>query len=260
MKNKTQMGMNRTGMALSPRMGPEMIRATEMYPSASTDGESIATVRALYDSQAIPIGTMPPPSSLKEASLTALEMLKGNKALVFMDKLGARLGFERTGARLYEALLPRLEAGPNWEGGPTLEEVHRIRAEELEHFHLLRRCIEELGGDPTVQTPCADVSATASLGIVQVLGDPRISLRHALDGILVAELVDTEGWSALVELATSLGHEEHARLFQAAHLAEEQHLLRVRAWVRSAVLAEANMKFNEEPGVAQEALEGVRLH
>jgi hypothetical protein len=241
-------------------MAPQMVHTAEMYAPGSSDGEHIATVRALYDAHALPIGTMPPPSSLKEATVTAVEMLKGNKALVFMDKLGARLGFERTGARLYEALMPRLEAGPTWEGGPTLQEVQRIHVDELQHFLLLRQCIEELGGDPTVQTPSADVSATASLGVVQVLGDPRVSLRHALHGILVAELVDNEGWSALVELATSLGHEQHAQRFQAAQLAEEQHLLRVRAWLRTAVLSEANMDFSEEPGEVQEVFENLPLH
>jgi hypothetical protein len=260
MKNKTQIGMNRTGIALSPRMGPEMIRAATEYSPGPTDGERISTVRALYDSQALPIGTMPPPASLKEASVTALEMLKGNKALVYMDKLGDRLGFERSGARLYEALIPRLQAGPNWEGGPTRQELEEIYSDELSHFHLMRRCIEELGGDPTVQTPSADVSATASLGVVQVLGDPRISLRHALHGIMVAELVDNEGWSALFELATSLGHREHAEQFRVALLAEERHLARVRGWLRAAVLSEANLELEEQPGDGQDSLENTPLH
>ena len=257
MKNATQMGMNRTGMAMSPRMGPQMIEGTELFRAeALKDGQSMEVVRAAYVANAIPVGTMPPPSSLKEAGVTAMQMLKGNKALVFMDKLGDRLAFERTGTRLYEALLPRLSAGPNWEGGPTESEVLAIHADELRHFALIKETIERLGGDPTVQTPSADVSAVASLGNIQVLGDSRISLRHALHAIVTIELVDNEGWSTLVELARSLGHDELAQQFRVAHLAEEEHLLRVRGWLRSAILSEVNMDLEEQSGPEQDLLEG----
>jgi rubrerythrin len=273
MNNKTQMGLNRTGIALSPRMGPEMVAAAERYGTSdgdghggrsgdggrAGDGQRIAALRGLYAAQAAPFGTMPPPGSLKEAAVTALDALKGNKALVYMDKLGARLAFERSGARLYEALLPRVERGPTWEGGPTVREVLHIHTDELQHFQMLVQCVEELGGDPTVQTPSADVSATASLGVVQVLGDPRVSLRHALDGILIAELVDTESWSMLIDLATSLGHAKHARSFQAAFEAEERHLSKVRGWLKSAMLAEANMDLTQLPGGVREAYEQIPL-
>lgn len=247
MNNKTAVGLNRTGAALSPRMTPEMVRSAEMFaPLGPPPGTAMERIRATYMANAMPHGTMPPPASLKEAGLTALEMMKGNKAIVFTDKLGARLAFERTGARLYEALLSRIDAGPTWEGGPSRVEAEKIHAEEVRHFHLVKSCIEELGGDPTLQTPSADVDALASMGVIKVLGDPRMSLRHALHGILVAELVDTEGWSTLIELASSLGHEEMASRFREAHLVEEQHLVTVRGWLRTALLDEANMELEEE--------------
>jgi hypothetical protein len=260
MSNKTKLGMNRTGIALSPRMGPEMLRATELFPPTDSDGESIAGVRAVYAAQREPIGTMPPPGSLREAAVSALEALKGNKEPAYVDKLGARLAFERTGTRLYQTLLPKLAGGPSWEGGPTEAEVQSILADELHHFHLVRRYIEELGSDPTVQTPSADVSATASLGLVQVLGDPRMSLRQALDAILVAELVDNEGWTTLIDLASSLGRHEHVREFQMALAAEARHLELVRAWVQTAILSDTSMTMDEKPGGDQESLEQVPLH
>lgn len=246
MKNKIKVGLNRTGIALSPRMGPEMVRAAEMYSPDPVGGLTIEAVRASYAAEALPIGTLPPPSSLKEASLQALQMLKGNKAPVYIDKLGARLAFERSGARLYEALLPRLEAGPTWEGGPARDDILEIHADEVQHFQLLRNCIEQLGGDPTVQTPAADVSAVSSLGLMQTLGDSRMSLLQALHCILIAELVDNDGWATLIELSSVVGQDEHTRHFMAAQAAEERHLVRVRGWVRSALLADAGMDLDEE--------------
>jgi hypothetical protein len=261
MNNKTTMGMNRTGMALSPRMGPEMLKAAEMYsPSPYGSDDELRRVRGIYIAEASPHGTMPPPASLKEAGVTALQMLKGNKALVLMDKLSERAAFERTGSRLYQTLVQRIEAGPSWEGGPTLVEASAIHADELRHFALVSSWVERLGGDPTVVSPCADVTAVASLGLVQVMGDPRVPLRYALEAIMVAELTDNEGWATLIALASAMGQNEMVSDFQQALLAEEEHLLRVRAWLRAGVLADGAMDLSDEPGPDQAALEQSQVH
>lgn len=247
MDNKTNIGMNRTGIALSPLMGPEMLDAVRRYhPAPDTDAVGLMETRVSYAADSEPVGTMPPPSSIKEAGVTAFEMLKGSKATVFLDKLGERLAFERTGTRLYQSLITRFNVSPTWEGGPTIEALQTIYAEEAAHFTLLRDTILAMGSDPTVITPSADVAATASLGLLQVVNDPRVTLRDGLHAILIAELADNDGWLLLTELAQSLKHTELAEQFRAAHAAEERHLQTVRAWLTAAVLAEANMALDEQ--------------
>jgi len=259
--NKTPVGLNRTGIATSPRMAPEMDQAAKLLsPASDGNADDLGRVRSLYVAHATRFGTMPPPASIKEAGADALQMLKGNKPLVLLDKLGARLAFERTGVRLYEALSSRILGGPTWEGGPTAEDVALIRAGELEHFQLVKNWITRLGSDPTVITPAAEVSAVAALGPLQVLGDPRIPLRCALDAILIIELTDNDGWSLLIDLATSVGMTEMAADFQRALAVEQQHLQTVRGWVKAALLADAHMDLSEEAGEETDTLQQMPLH
>lgn len=259
--NKTPVGLNRTGIATSPRMAPEMVQAAEQFsPVDEGSQQDMARVRSLYVAHATRFGTMPPPASLKEVGADTLQMLKGNKPLVLLDKLGNRLAFERTGARLYEALSSRVRGGPNWEGGPSAEDIAAIHADELEHFQLVKNWITKLGSDPTVITPSAEVSAVAALGPLQVLGDPRIPLRCALDAILIIELTDNDGWAMLIDLAASVGMTEMAADFQRALMAEEQHLQAVRSWVKSALIADAHMDLTDETGEEADTLQQTPLH
>lgn len=246
MENKTTIGMNRTGIALSPRMGPEMLDAVRKYhPAPNTNTVALNETRASYAQEAEAVGTMPPPASLKEVGVTAVEMMKGSKSVVFLDKLGERLAFERTGTRLYQSLITRFGVGPTWEGGPTLEALQSIYADEVLHYTLIRDTIVGLGSDPTAITPSANITAMASLGLLQVVNDPRVRLRESLQAILIAELADTDGWQLLTELAQNLGHTELAAKFREAHAVEERHLQTVRAWLTAAVVADANMNLEE---------------
>ncbi len=45
---------------------------------------------------------------------------------------------------------------------------------------MINRVITEFGGDPTVLSPSTDVAGVASMGIMQVLTDPRSSLTQCL--------------------------------------------------------------------------------
>jgi len=167
---------------------------------------------------------------------------KGKNAMgVFLDLLGERLAFERTGARLYEALLVKLEAASEHAERPTRDELERIRDEEVQHFAVLEEAVEELGGDPTALTPSADITAVAGAGWVQVLADPRCTLNEGLKVILAAELADNDGWLTLADLAARLGHEDLAERFRRALADEEDHLARVRAWVLLSVEAQAGL-------------------
>ena len=125
--------------------------------------------------------------------------------------------------------------------GPTLEDIEHIGGEELEHFLMLNRTITEIGGDPTVQSPCADVIGVASMGIMQVLTDPRTSMAQCLQAMLMAELTDNAGWELLIRLADGLGYDDMKTEFESALKNEEEHLLKVRAWVSECVLDSAEV-------------------
>jgi hypothetical protein len=240
-KTASDIGLNRTGIATSPVDAADVISAAEKArPRAAGDAAAIAQERASYAREAEPIGGVPPPASIKGAIKSAAQALKGEKATVFLDKLGERLGFERTGARLYELVLSKCGVYPSWEGGPAPEALREIHDDELAHFGLLRQCIEKLGGDPTAMTPSADLVANLSKGVPAVLADPRTDLRQCVEGLLVAELSDNAGWETLIALARDAGQTEMAAQFERALESEQEHLARVRRWVRDAGQADAH--------------------
>jgi rubrerythrin len=241
MKKPTDMGRNRTGVAASPVDAKQLVEgAADGVPTALIS-EGLSRVRAEIAADAEPVGTMPPPTSIKGVAKTMTEALKGQKATVLLDQIAERLAFERTGTRLYEALISKLAGADPHPGGPTEADLEQIRDEELAHFQLLKSAIESLGGDPTAVTPSADLVGVASSGLIQVLGDPRTTLNEGLKAILIAELADNEGWQNLIELASGLGQEEMANRFQTAADDEEDHLARVRTWVATGVQGEAGL-------------------
>jgi rubrerythrin len=235
----TEMGMNRTGIATSPVDVKAMIDGANAGAPIASDGQAVEQEQLSWAREAGPVGTMPPPASLKNVAKAAVELMKGKKATVLLDLMGERLAFERTGTRLYECLLVKLEAAGAHPEGPTRAELERIRGEELKHVAMLKEAIEQLGADPTVITPSADVAGVAAQGWVQALGDPRVTLTEALRVILAAELVDNESWLALADLAGRLGQNDLAGKFRAALLEEEQHLVLVRKWANAALAGQA---------------------
>jgi hypothetical protein len=243
MKNPTDTGPNRTGIATSPLDSKQLIEAAEeVTPSAGIDGAAIEAEHLRWTQAAPPVGTVPPPGTLKGAAKTLLEALQGHKPTVLIDKLGQRLAYERTGARLYDALLAKLAAAHVHEGGPTRAELEEIRDQEHQHMHLVIDVIRRLGADPTAMTPCADVTAVAGLGWLQVLGDPRTTLTQCLDVMLIAEKGDVEGWIVLLELVDELGLDDVATQFRAAQAVEEMHAMKLRNWVAAAVLGQAGVQ------------------
>jgi rubrerythrin len=236
MKNTVQTGKNRTGTDMSPIDKKRLIEAAaETVPSMPGDESGIDEVRAEYLEQGATIGSLPPPVSIKGV----VQAVKGSQIVVFLDKLGERLAFERTGTRLYEALIGKLDASEPLLGGPSRDQLEKIRDEELAHFEMLREAMLSLGADPTSITPSADVAAVSSMGLLQVIGDPRMNLKQSLEAILIAELVDNDCWRLLIDLASTAGKDDLAKQFEAAMTEEAEHLLNVRTWVNNATLAEA---------------------
>lgn len=233
---QTEMGRNRTGIATSPKLTEEMIAGTaEFFPLAQDGDESgIDRVREDYARSADPLGSVPPPMTVKGIAKTALRGLKGERPTQFVDKLGERLAFERTGVRLYGALLSKLDAFGSFSGGPTRAELEEIQAEEYAHFRMLSEAVEETGGDPTVVTPSADLHATMTAGVMAVMVDPRTTFAQCLEAALLAELADNAAWEALAELARQGGDVDLAERFLMAQQAEEVHLQNVKRWLAAA--------------------------
>jgi rubrerythrin len=247
----TDLGANRTGIKTSPANAKKQREAAAAaVPNAAVETMGLAELRAEVSSESEPVGTVPPPATLKGAVKAAIKAVQGEKLTVFLDLIGERLAFERTGVRLYDALLAKLEAAAPHPEGPTSSDLRTIRDQELAHFHLLAGVCEELGGDSTAVTPAADIIGVASSGLVKVVTDPHTTFNQALKAALIAELADNDGWTLLSELANQLDLSEIAEQFDQAAEVEEEHLTNVRNWLERSVAGEAGIEFPdmEAPG------------
>jgi hypothetical protein len=178
-------------------------------------------------------------SSIGTNRTGALGARGGQNTALFVDRLGARLVFERVGVRIYQAATSKIDAYGSWPGGPTREELDSMRLTALAHFRMLTSAIDALGADASALTPMADVELTATRGLLQVVTDPRTTLAQALHAVLFAELVDVDAWTMLVALADQMGQAKQAEDFRRAQHEEETHLARVRGWLSSAMQLEA---------------------
>jgi rubrerythrin len=261
----TTLGINRTGAKVSPLGTAAMTDAAdELTPAVPIDTAAAEAERLSYISESDTVGSIPPPASLKGVVKTGMAKLKGGHPSIFLDKVGERIAFERGGTRLYDALLVKYEAiaplgtevvpaaadvlalVPEGEkamapvsGESPLQTLLRIRNEELQHFHMLSACMEQLGGDPTAMTPCADVVATSTMGIMQVVTDPRTTFAQCLNAMLTAELADNAGWELLISLAEDAGETEIAGRFLGALSQEQEHLAVVKGWLTALVSQKA---------------------
>jgi rubrerythrin len=218
MQPNTELGINRSGMAVAPDAGEKMLENTELTKPSGNE-EALVELRLAYAEDAEPVGSPPDPA------------LTGAQALL-MDKLGERLAFERSGTRLYDALAVKCRA--DGESGVDAEEIAHIRNEEAEHFALCGAAIQSLGGDPTSQTPSADVTGVEGMGLMQVLSDPKTTVAQGLHAILIAELADNAAWEELIELTQEAGNEDLVARFTKASEQEAEHLEKVRAWYKAA--------------------------
>ena len=242
MKHPTDSGMNKTGIDMSPIDIQELLSGVEAsIPSSEGDEQTLASYRRSYIVEADPIGSVPAPGSLKGAAKTGMQKLMGKKPEVLLDKLGARLAFERAGTRLYDALLSKCLVRSDEATGLSLDRLREFRNEEAQHFMLVMEAIKDLGADPTAVTPGADVDGVASIGLMQVINDPRTSIPQSLHALLIAELADHDGWQLLIKLTEELGQDDMARKFRNALAEEERHLATIREFVEQSCLTEAGV-------------------
>ncbi len=250
----TSLGHNLTGAALTPAAVQAMNEAADtLTPFMDIDTSDMEAQKIAFNDEAEAVGSVPLPTSIKGVAKAGVAKLKGGQPTIFLDKLGERLAYERAGTRLYDALIIKYRAAQAAAGdvlpsaasllgdgaraasedpGETLE---RIRADEFEHFTMLCQAMTAMGGDPTAQTPCADVTAVASSGFMQVLNDPRTTLAQCLNAMLAVELADNAGWELLASLADEAGQGELAGRFLAALGEEQEHLTIIKAWLSAIV-------------------------
>lgn len=251
-KKPTDLGKNQTGVDTAPIQSNKTIKGA-IEGGASPKGDfptAHAQILRQYQENLEPVGTMPPPAKLKGMAKSAVDMVKGQKTTVLLDKLGERLAFERTGTRLYELLLLKFDTHGTWMGGPTRNDLLEIRNDEHQHFQLLVDTMRGMGADPTALTPCADVTMVESLGLHNTIADVRTTLAQSLHAILIAELADNAGWELLIELAEGLGEADAAAKFRMAYASENEHLVRVKRWIRADVRSEAGMAPTAGPAVS----------
>ncbi len=269
MENTVTLGMNRTGMQMSPLHGTGMMDYARAHAQdAPADEGQMEEMHRVYAEEAEKLGSVPVPGSVKGVVKATASKIKGNRPEVLIDKLGERLAFERTGTRLYEAMIMKVSGlqglgdmaqsldtdnaetdayeALGTDGNPQavgsrvdLLTLQRIRSEEQEHMMLVRQALEELGADPTAMTPCADIAGVTGMGLMQTLTDPRTTVAQCLNALLTAELTDHAGWELLMELAEDLGHDDMAVRFSVAATTEAEHTSTVKEWLRTEVMTQA---------------------
>ena len=247
------MGMNRTGIQMSP------IDSKAMQDAAvGTDGgdeSALADMRNDYIANADALGSVPLPGTLSGAMNVGMQILKGDSPHILLDKLGERLAFERTGTRLYDALITKCEVMLDGDISMTIDDLEQIRADEARHFMLVSDAIASLGGDPTSQTPSADLAGVESMGLVQVLNDPRTSIAQSLHAIVTAELCDKAGWETLVALADEHDLTDMVDDFTNALNQEREHLALVQTWYEEAIgLTYGDVELTELPAAGDEGI------
>jgi rubrerythrin len=211
---------NRTGTRAAPERLEEM-RDTDDLAACDqpAPGPSDTHLRQESIEMAMPIGS----SSDQDAEPDQLPVL---------DALAGRLAFERGGVRLYDALLRKAEALAHLQGlRECVTDLEHIRDEEVDHVDLLQRIIEECDGDPTLETPCADLEGVMSSGLLEVAHDPRTTLLQCLRAAQVAELADVENWTALLRRLEDRIDEDLLEEAGEALEHEQEHLDLVRKWI-----------------------------
>lgn len=231
---KEHMGMNRTGIQMSPVDAKKM---QDMVPDVAElpADAAMAAARGAYIAEADALGSVPLPGTLRGALSTGATLLKGERPQLLIDKLGERLAFERTGTRLYDALINKCEVLLDDTISMTMEDVRRIRSDEARHMALVADAIETLGADPTAVTPSADLAGMEAMGLVQVLNDPRTTLAQCLHAILTAELSDRAGWETLIALADAQDMDELVTQFSDALDTEREHMAMVETWYAESI-------------------------
>jgi bacterioferritin (cytochrome b1) len=174
-----------------------------------------------------------------------MEKLAQNNPAFLLDVLSGRLAFERTGVKLYDRVIEKIERQAQPRYLAILDQLREIRVEEKEHEEWLEAQIRALGGNPAEKSEMAQLEAEEGSGIESVILDGHSKPIHLLHALLAAELADNAGWDVLVKLAGDAG-DAAAKIEFARRMAEEaKHLLFIREVVLRS--AESEMRGSERP-------------
>jgi ferritin-like metal-binding protein YciE len=236
-ERSTQMGANRTGIDASPIDSKAMMEATEQFFKTHGSEKELQALKRDYVSDSGTIGSVPIPGTPKGMVKSAMKKLTGKNPEVFINKLGERLAYERSGVRTYDSFIQKCAAAHNGKSASDvpLDRLKEFRDQEAEHFFMIKHCMETLGADPTAQTPDADVSGVASLGLMKVINDPRTTVSQCLEAMLSLEMTDNAAWDLLIKLAEDAGMDGMADQFTVALEQEDVHLHEIRQWYEAAV-------------------------
>jgi rubrerythrin len=164
------------------------------------------------------------------------KLAKKNKDKV-IDVLCERLCFERSGVKLYDKILERMQRSSEPNIKKMLEPMREHRDQEKEHEEWLEECIRKLGGDDKKLTEKAKLVTEESKGIESVvMKDPE--LPHLFHALLAAELVDNAGWDLLVQLADEADDTPAKKEFKKRLHEEEEHLILMREAIKKLSLHE----------------------
>lgn len=151
-----------------------------------------------------------------------------------LRQMRARLAFERTSTRLYEAVLDKLDgaagtATRSQRGSLDRNTLVRFRNEEAAHFELLCETLDGMGVDPLDGLSSGDAEAPPKID-PGVLRSDRIDMAAALGALLDLEQTDEAGWQRLVATTHACGLDDLAFRFEQAHAEEIGHVRQLRAW------------------------------
>lgn len=238
MATSAKLGTNFTGVQMSPKDTKSLLEAVEtIKPDVPGDSKAMMMERAVRTEEADRIGSVPIPGSAKGMLKSTFDMALGKSPELLVDKLGERLAFERSGVRQYDAMIAKAKA-MNTAESDLVQVLQHIRDEEFEHMNLVAEAIETLGADPSAQTPCADIVGVKSMGVMQVLTDPRTNISQGINALLTLELEDNAAWELLIELAEAGGHPNIAKSFHKAKAQEDDHLIKIKTLLRRDLISQ----------------------
>ncbi|WP_415845896.1 ferritin-like domain-containing protein [Stutzerimonas zhaodongensis] len=238
MATSAKLGHNVTGVQMSPTDTKRLLEAVnEVHPDVPGDSKGMMLERTNRAEEAERIGSVPVPGSAKGMLKSTFDMALGKSPELLVDKLGERLAFERSGVRLYDAMIAKAKALETAESD-LVQVLQHIRDEEFEHMNMVADAIETLGADPTAQTPCADIVGVKSMGVMQVLTDPRTNISQGINALLTLELEDNAAWELLIELADAGGHPHIAKGFHKAKEQEDDHLIKIKTLLRRDLISQ----------------------
>ncbi len=241
MEKSTQMGTNRTGIDTSPFDSKSMMEGAEKFFSTGGSEHTMKAFKREFISDAGSLGSVPLPGTPKGLLKSTMKKISGHNPEVFINKLGERLAFERSGVRIYESFIEKCKASSAASSVVDVNRLQEFCQQEGEHFQMVARCLKTIGADPTAQTPDADVAGVLAMGIIKVIGDPRTSVSQSLEAMLSIELTDHAAWDLLIKLANDSGMDDMAEEFSDALAQEEVHLRTIRQWYEQTVRDQAQI-------------------